>query len=77
MNIDEIIERECPRYVKTVIMRFDERVQAIIDSHSGASHPVPVKTFRLGDESIDEELDKLNSDYEQHLRNHLRRYNEF
>ena len=67
MNVEEIIERECPRYVKKQIVRHKKTVWAILDTHTHSPEQFPVKCYAVGDKSIDVTLDKLNSDYEQHL----------
>lgn len=66
MNIDEIIERECPRYAKKEIRRNNTRLQAIIDTHS--SIETPLKVFPLGNDGINKVLEQMNSEYESHLR---------
>ncbi|MBR3139866.1 MAG: hypothetical protein IKF11_03240 [Methanobrevibacter sp.] len=66
MNIDEIIERECPRYAKKEIRRHNTRLQAIIDTHSGME--TPLKVFPLGDDGINKVLEQMNSEYESQLR---------
>lgn len=65
MNIGRVIELECPRYAKKII--YSEQVQVIIDLHSMFPDSCPVKIAPL-DEDIDEELEKMNRSYENHLR---------
>ena len=67
MSIEKIIERECPRYKKEVIHM--GTAQAIVDTHS--YQQCPLKIFDLDDESIDVELDKMNLEYENYLRDFL------
>lgn len=67
MNLERIIEIECPRYVKKTIYQGDKKVQAIVDLHSMYPDGCPVKIAPL-DENIDDELEKMNLDYENHLR---------
>lgn len=68
--IDEIIARECPRYVKKEIIYHGKNVQAIIDTHT---RPIfPTKIASIGDKNIDRELDKMNTEYENQLRNHFK-----
>lgn len=66
MNIDEIIEKECPRYVKKEIRRHNTRLQAIIDTHGGME--TPLKVFPPGDDGINKVLEQMNSEYESQLR---------
>lgn len=67
MNIERIIELECPRYAKKTITSGDKQVQAIVDLHSMFPDGCPVKIASL-DENIDDELEKMNQEYENHLR---------
>lgn len=71
MNVEEIIKRECPRYVKKEMIRHGKRVWAIIDTHNSYPENYPVSCYAVGDNSIDIALNRLNSDYEQQLRNHF------
>ena len=74
MNIDEIIERECPRYAKKEIRRHNTRLQAIIDTHG--SMKTPLKVFPLGDDGINKVLEQMNSEYESQLRRFFQRWNQ-
>ena len=74
MNIDGIIERECPRYAKKEIRRHNTRLQAIIDTHS--SMETPLKVFPLGDKGINNVLEQMNSEYESQLRRFFQRWNQ-
>lgn len=69
--IEEVIARECPRYVKKEIIHRGENVQAIMDTHTNIQ--LPIKVFQIGDKRADAELDRMNSDYETRLRNHFAR----
>ena len=70
--IDEIIARECPRYVKKEMCYHNKHIQAIIDTHADDyGQKIPVKQFSLEDKECDQELNKMNFDYENHLRNHF------
>ena len=71
MNINEIIERECPRYAKKEIIRHNTRLQAIIDTHTNIEYPL--KVFPLGDDGINKVLEQMNSEYESHLRRFFQR----
>ena len=68
--IDEVIARECPRYIKKEIVYHGKNVQAIIDTHTMGG--VPTKITPIGDKNIDDELVKMNAEYENHLRNHFK-----
>jgi len=70
--IEEVIARECPRYVKKQIIYHGEDVQAIFDTHTNI--PLPIKVFQIGDKRADAELDRMNSDYETRLRNHFKEW---
>ena len=62
--IEEIIKRECPRYVQREMIYHNKLRTVIIDTHSSLSYPVVIEP----EEGL---LDKMNSEYEQHLRSVL------
>lgn len=73
MKINDVIARECPRYVKRKLIYHEKHVQAIIDPHTHNSINYPVKVALIGDKNIDVELNKMNSEYENHLRTHFKK----
>ena len=75
MNLQEVIERECPRYAKKETIYCGERKQVIIDLHSPSwqVHGGTVIGVYPLDENIEEILDSMNKDYEIQLLKHFKR----
>lgn len=70
--IDEIIARECSRYIKKETIYHGENVQAIYDTHSMGYLNNPIKVAPIGDKHIDSELIRMNAEYENQLRTHFK-----
>lgn len=62
--IENVIKRECPRYVQCEMIYHNRLRTVIMDTHSSSSYPVVI-------EPEGGLLDKTNSEYEQHLRRAL------